>query len=53
MTDAFSLILACYLSGQIDDAAWQAHLADPLLRLWIEHTTAKTPRVGATRNERP
>ena len=47
---AYAHLLACYRSGQISDGAWQEHLAaDPLLKLWIEHTTAKTPRVGATR----
>ncbi|EPR09756.1 hypothetical protein M527_06410 [Sphingobium indicum IP26] len=51
MTDDYRLILACYLSGQIDDATWQQHLAEPLFALWLEHTTAKTPRVGATRDE--
>ena len=51
MTDNFPLILACYRSGQIDDARWQQHLADPLFAIWLEHTTAKTPRVGATRDE--
>ena len=51
MAGDFNLILACRLSGQIDDAAWQEHLAEPLFALWLKHTTAKTPRVGATRDE--
>lgn len=33
----FPAILACRLSGQIDDARWQLHLADPLFALWLVH----------------
>lgn len=51
MSDDYLLILACRLSGQMSECQWEAHKADPLFRLWLEHTTAKTPRGGATRNE--
>ena len=51
MNEDYRLILACRLSGQIDEARWQQHLADPLFAIWLEHTTAKTPRVGGTRDE--
>lgn len=47
----FSAILACYRSGQMSERQWQQHLSDPPFRAWIKYTTAKTPRVGATRNE--
>ena len=33
----FNLLLACYRSGQISERQWQAHLSDPLFRLWLEH----------------
>jgi stalled ribosome alternative rescue factor ArfA len=35
MSNAFALVLACRMSGQIDDKAWQAHLLDPLFRAWV------------------
>lgn len=37
MSDDFRQISACYRSGQIDEKAWQAHLSDPLFRLWLYH----------------
>ena len=51
MNEDYRLILACYRSGQMSERQWQQHLSDPLFQLWVEHTTAKTPRVGATRDE--
>ena len=51
MSDDFRLILACYLSGQMSEQQWEAHKQDALFRLWLDRTTAKTPRVGATRDE--
>lgn len=51
MSDDYRLILACRLSGQISDAVWAEHLKDELFRLWLDRTTAKTPRVGETRDE--
>ncbi|WP_156028991.1 hypothetical protein [Sphingobium sp. DC-2] len=47
----YRLILACRLSGQMAAAQWEAHLSDPLFWLWLDRDTAKTPRVGATRDE--
>lgn len=32
----FTLVLACYRSGQISERQWQDHLKDPLFKLWIE-----------------
>ena len=49
MSDDFYLILACYRSGQMSEAQWEAHKQDQLFRLWLDRM-AKTPRVGATRD---
>lgn len=35
MTGDYRMILACRLSGQIDDARWQKHLADPVFAEWL------------------
>jgi len=33
----YELLLACYRSGQIPEAAWQKHLRDDdVLRKWVE-----------------
>lgn len=34
--DHYALLLDCYLSGQIPEAAWQEHLQDLGLRRWLE-----------------
>jgi hypothetical protein len=31
----YALILACYRSGQISEAAWQEHLRDDVFRRWL------------------
>lgn len=35
MTGDYRMILACRLSGQIDDARWQKHLADAAFAEWL------------------
>ncbi|MFD1104265.1 hypothetical protein [Sphingobium olei] len=35
MSDDFRGILACYRSGQMSERQWQAHLSDPLFRIWL------------------
>lgn len=37
MSEDFPIILACYDMGQMSEKQWQAHLSDPLFRLWIDH----------------
>lgn len=32
---SYAALLACRLSGQIPDAAWQQHLADELFAAWL------------------
>jgi len=36
MNPRHELLLACYKSGQMTEAQWQAHLADPLFRAWVK-----------------
>ncbi len=33
----YQSILACYLSGQMNEKQWQGHLSDQLFRLWIDY----------------
>lgn len=40
MTEDFTLILACYRSGQMSARQWEAHKADPLFRIWLEKRSA-------------
>ena len=50
----YSAILACYRSGQMSDGDLIERMqTDKMFALWIDRImkTAKTPRVGATRNE--
>jgi hypothetical protein len=35
MRHSYALLLACYRSGQIPEAAWQEHLADELFARWL------------------
>lgn len=36
MSNRFDLILACYRSGQMTEAQWQAELENELFRAWVE-----------------
>ena len=50
----YASLLACYRSGQMSAARLQRHMReDAAFAAYVERETAKTPRVGATRNERP
>lgn len=40
MTDKFTLLFACYLSGQIPEAAWQEHLADAEFAAFVKSQPA-------------
>lgn len=31
----YALLLACYRSGQIPEAAWQEHLKDEVFAAWV------------------
>lgn len=42
MTCDYHAVLACYLSGQMSEAQWQDHLADPLFALWLVRRGTKT-----------
>lgn len=39
----FSLLIACYLSGQVSERQWQEHLKDERLRQWLEKQSHTTP----------
>jgi hypothetical protein len=32
----YSLLLACYRSGQISAAQWEEHLKDEVFRAWLQ-----------------
>jgi len=34
--DPFQALYDCYRSGQMSERQWQAHLSDPLFRIWLE-----------------
>lgn len=47
----FAQILACYRSGQISAAQLHQHMCEDAAFAAYVKETAKTPRVGATRND--
>ena len=36
LTDSWPMVLACYRSGQVSEAQWQQHLADPVFAAWVK-----------------
>ena len=36
MEDRYTLLLQCYLSGQMSEKQWQEHLRDPELEKWYK-----------------
>lgn len=39
MTNDYRLILACYRSGQVSEAQWQAHMKDEVFAAWVRKAT--------------
>lgn len=41
MSDEYTLLLACYRSGQISERQWQEHLKNEVFRKWLEKQEAR------------
>lgn len=39
ISNGYSLLITCYLSGQISEPQWQEHLNDEVFRAWLRRRT--------------
>lgn len=39
ISHGYSIMLTCYLSGQVSERQWQEHLNDEVFRAWIKRIT--------------